>query len=209
MPIQPAPSITIGLTTGAASQVLGQPELLWAASWWGDVPPTTDRTAFPDQSDRPPRKNMAYNVTSVSFRAAVRKSTRLWILDGNFDVPFGFVPLYETLRGSNVRELKINTGMASHVMAIEAKKQEIIELLSKSGGATSVPVVEVRYTATTGSQNRGEIEPHDRFAIVDYELWHFGHTVGGSQRSVNAFSRGWPANDTGAITYFEELWGYR
>lgn len=47
---------------------------------------------------------------------------------------------------------------------------------------------------------------HDRFAIVDDELWHFGATVGGFHADVSAASRGWRASDHGAIDFFEEIW---
>lgn len=47
---------------------------------------------------------------------------------------------------------------------------------------------------------------HDRFAIIDDELWHFGGTAGGFQASVSAASRGWRAADHGAISFFEEIW---
>lgn len=47
---------------------------------------------------------------------------------------------------------------------------------------------------------------HDRFAIVDDELWHFGGTIGGLHSSVSAASRGWRAVDHGAISFFEEIW---
>ena len=47
---------------------------------------------------------------------------------------------------------------------------------------------------------------HDRFAIIDDELWHFGATVGGFHSSVNAVSRGWRASEHGAIDFFELLW---
>ncbi|MDX7952433.1 hypothetical protein P7D22_14780 [Lichenihabitans sp. Uapishka_5] len=47
---------------------------------------------------------------------------------------------------------------------------------------------------------------HDRFAIVDEELWHFGATVGGAHPGLNAASRGWNAHDTRAIAFFDELW---
>jgi hypothetical protein len=47
---------------------------------------------------------------------------------------------------------------------------------------------------------------HDRFAIVDDELWHFGGTAGGFQATVSAASRGWRASDHGAIDFFEEIW---
>lgn len=47
---------------------------------------------------------------------------------------------------------------------------------------------------------------HDRFAIVDDELWHFGATVGGFHSSVNAATRGWSAADAGAIEFFDLAW---
>jgi len=50
------------------------------------------------------------------------------------------------------------------------------------------------------------IEVHDRFAIVDNELWHFGATVGGFHASVNAASRGWSAEKSGAVRFFELVW---
>ncbi|MDR2265432.1 MAG: hypothetical protein LBE93_18575 [Enterobacter asburiae] len=47
---------------------------------------------------------------------------------------------------------------------------------------------------------------HDRFAIVDNELWHFGGTVGGYMTKVSAVSRGWCAKETGAIDFFDLIW---
>jgi len=47
---------------------------------------------------------------------------------------------------------------------------------------------------------------HDRFSIIDDELWHFGGTVGGFHSRVSAASRGWRAADHGAISFFEEIW---
>ena len=47
---------------------------------------------------------------------------------------------------------------------------------------------------------------HDRFAIVDDELWHFGGTAGGFHAAVSAASRGWRAADHGAFDFFEAIW---
>jgi hypothetical protein len=51
------------------------------------------------------------------------------------------------------------------------------------------------------------LEVHDRFAIVDSELWHFGATVGGAHRSINAYSRGWDATEARALDFFKEAYG--
>lgn len=47
---------------------------------------------------------------------------------------------------------------------------------------------------------------HDRFAIVDDELWHFGATVGGFHSQVSAATRGWRASEHGAEDFFNLAW---
>jgi hypothetical protein len=47
---------------------------------------------------------------------------------------------------------------------------------------------------------------HDRFAIIDSELWHFGATVGGLHSLVNAATRGWDAEAHDAVRFFDEAW---
>ena len=43
---------------------------------------------------------------------------------------------------------------------------------------------------------------HDRFAVVDEQLWHFGSTVGGLHLSVNAASHGWDAARSGFEDFY-------
>lgn len=76
---------------------------------------------------------------------------------------------------------------------------EIINTLRSKGGGKCV--IEVRFTLT---QNFDYI--HDRFAIIDDELWHFGATVGGFHSQVSAATRGWRASDHGAVDFFELAW---
>lgn len=47
---------------------------------------------------------------------------------------------------------------------------------------------------------------HDRFAIVDNELWHFGATVGGLHSLVSAATRGWDAEALDAERFFNDAW---
>lgn len=47
---------------------------------------------------------------------------------------------------------------------------------------------------------------HDRYAIIDDELWHFGATVGGFHHQVNAATRGWSAREHDAYTFFDLAW---
>lgn len=47
---------------------------------------------------------------------------------------------------------------------------------------------------------------HDRYAIIDNELWHFGATVGGLHSLVNAVTRGWDAEAHEAVRFFNDAW---
>ena len=47
---------------------------------------------------------------------------------------------------------------------------------------------------------------HDRFAVVDDALWHFGATVGGGHEGLNAASGPWSAVDARAVEFFNECW---
>ena len=47
---------------------------------------------------------------------------------------------------------------------------------------------------------------HDRFVIIDDELWHFGASVGGLHNKLNAASRGWCAKKTKANEIFKQIW---
>lgn len=48
--------------------------------------------------------------------------------------------------------------------------------------------------------------PHDRFAILDVELWHFGYAACGSAKCLSAASGPWCARKTGAIDFYERIW---
>lgn len=44
---------------------------------------------------------------------------------------------------------------------------------------------------------------HDRFAIMDQEIWHFGAAVGGMHGSLSALSRGWKDEGNALRDYFD------
>lgn len=61
--------------------------------------------------------------------------------------------------------------------------------------------IDIKFNLTTNFDHI-----HDRFAIIDGELWHFGATVGGFHSQVSAASRGWDAIEHGAIDFFDLVW---
>lgn len=49
---------------------------------------------------------------------------------------------------------------------------------------------------------------HDRFALLDSEVWHFGATVGGIHEHLNAFSYGWHNRDVKFSDFFKAAWDH-
>lgn len=50
-------------------------------------------------------------------------------------------------------------------------------------------------------------EIHDRFAVLDDEIWHFGGTVGGINAQLTAYSRGWMDSDGSFRKYIKSMIG--
>jgi hypothetical protein len=107
-------------------------------------------------------------------------------------LPFG-------LEASDVRLLT----RAPNTKSLEAQIME--QLKQRAGAINARPgraiVIQVKFTLA-----RDFPYMHDRFAIVDDELWHFGATVGGLHTLVNAATRGWRADDHKAVEFFETAW---
>jgi hypothetical protein len=57
----------------------------------------------------------------------------------------------------------------------------------------------------TGMKSTTPPFPHDRFAVTNGELWHFGGTIAG-QEGLSAVSRGWKAVDIGVQKFVEDTW---
>lgn len=51
----------------------------------------------------------------------------------------------------------------------------------------------------------GDDRVHDRFALVDGDIWHFGAKVGAMHRSVNAFSGPWDDNGCAMRFFFRDM----
>jgi hypothetical protein len=104
------------------------------------------------------------------------------------------------------------TTNASRIRLITSSKVgygEQVKALRKIQDARNGPprredfLIEVRLLGSTRSAS---LLPHDRFAVIDDELWHWGANVGGTHCEVHAYSRGWSATQTRAAAYFDRLW---
>jgi hypothetical protein len=79
--------------------------------------------------------------------------------------------------------------------------KRIAEINQRTSRGAGLAKIEIRFSL-------GSRFPyvHDRFAIVDNELWHFGATVGGLHNLVNAATRGWDAKAHDAERFFNNAW---
>ncbi len=147
-----------------------------------------------------------------AFRDAVMRAVeRVWVVDEYFLVSVNGARADARIR--RILEWLHDGLVASDIRILTKKNQEVTEDMLR--------LFEDREAQVNASQARRSKQcciqvctrlterfnfMHDRFAIVDDELWHFGATVGGFHTSVNAASRGWDAVDSGAITFFELAW---
>ena len=69
---------------------------------------------------------------------------------------------------------------------------------------SSSSAVEVRWMNSLDKHRYPHL--HDRFAVVDGALWHFGSTVGGGHPGLTAATGPWPADQTCAKQFFEQCW---
>jgi hypothetical protein len=205
-------SLQLAIVDLPSTMVPGRPKLMWPAGWWNDAEPApgTDHARFLAAGECAQRADVRRRRASVEFIQALRYAERLWILDPQFDEDDGAKPLADALVDSSISQLRLQTGSNTAAVADEwcnvfrfVLAQQPSVPVPFRRGSPRVPEVEWR----TSIKLAGGLPCHDRFAIVDHELWHFGATVGGSHRSLNAFSRGWDAAAHGAVEFFGEIWG--
>lgn len=167
---------------------------------------------FPNSSEAWGRKKSTNPVPLHAFCKAVSEAQdRVWIVDDYlFQLDSGslaerieqileWLPL--GLAASNIRFLTRRTQEVDESV-LKKFQQRVKEINNHPARREKLCNIEIKLHLS----DRNCRFIHDRFAIIDDELWHFGATVGGLHASVSAASRGWRAADHGAIEFFEEIW---
>ena len=198
---------------------LPEKALLWATAHGYGNCANGDATRFPEAlAAIKARQNAFKNDRGAAFRSlatftdAARNSLdRIWVLDPyllkpeaggdwrqNIEAIMKWIPKETATRC--VRLLTSSQGgVVERDMASQFSEQK---KKINNHRRYQVPItIEVKYTL-----NRSFPYVHDRFAIVDDELWHFGATVGGLHPDVSAASRGWSAREHRAVEFFEMAW---
>ena len=182
-----------------------KPQLLWPSIKYGKRIENQDTNFFPIQQNVRERHKAPENGTIlqlVEFKEAVMKAeVCILVLDPHFDI-VGFHALEDAISNSQASDVRLLTGRGD----IEGKERERKrkELTQYCNLYRNSPHMEVLWKATLDKH----IFPflHDRFAIVDGGLWHFGSNVGGGHPGLTAASGPWSATRTKAMKFFDEWW---
>ena len=192
------------------------PRLLWASIKYTNAGvASSDATRFPTIDDVNARHGECSRVrgrlesgerfpdnpmTLVAFEEAVMEAqSRLLVLDPHFDA-VGVHALRDALDyNSAAKEIRLLTGQSEDDTA--PWRQDLEQRINMD--RTDRRDVDVEWRKL---RRRSFPFLHDRFAIVDDALWHFGATVGGGHEGVNAASGPWSAVDARAVEFFDECW---
>ncbi|CAM4116163.1 hypothetical protein CR156_08750 [Stenotrophomonas lactitubi] len=143
------------------------------------------------------------------FEKAISTAQNVWIIDKHLFSADGPKPdhrrrikkVVDWFYTDNIQNVKILTGYHDSRKEIEKDFEDLRQLVTEDRAKLAPPI-----TIALSFALRDADCIHDRFAIVDDELWHFGATVGGFHRDVNAVSRGWNAQTHGAVQFFDTAW---
>jgi phosphatidylserine/phosphatidylglycerophosphate/cardiolipin synthase-like enzyme len=195
--------------------------IFWAAEkGYGNLN-NGDSNRFPGMAAIVARKSADQPNPLATFGAAVSQAQeRVWVIDLYFLEPekgegsrqnrisqiLNWMP--DTMSANDIRILtkSHNIGTNKKVdsdLTLQFQEHANIINSCRSKGAGQC-VIELRFTL---KENFDYV--HDRFAIIDDELWHFGATVGGFHSQVSAATRGWRASEHGAEEFFNLAWNTR
>lgn len=113
---------------------------------------------------------------------------RVWILDPHFDGEGGYAVVRPALD-----------------LAYETRKQLDVRILTRRLGELEAWMKKNRLHHAHVQRRQWWAGLHDRYALIDYELWHFGSTVGGGYPHLSSASRGW-FNHAEAFSWLFENW---
>ena len=195
------------ITDGRDSRSSIGSRLVWPSMEYGAQIEMCDVNMFPDQNKIYDRRNaVIYGKTMglQAFESAVIGAVnRILILDPHFD-EVGVDVLEPALSLTQARDVRLLT--SSGDLARE-RRDELRVMLTDSCNSDRVDGSQVEVLWSTALQRDRFPFLHDRFAIVDGDLWHFGSTVGGGYGGLTAASGPWSAVDTRAVEFFEMCWG--
>lgn len=184
------------------------PQLLWPSiKYTSRGIAIEDRTSFPatwEIADRRKHKREVVLALHAFQTAVLLAEVRVLVLDPHFDEA-GVAALEPALDANgSVQDVRLLTGTGKIAEDSREVARRNLTQAVNTDRTLSTDLVDVVWRAALNKREFPFL--HDRFAIVDAGLWHFGSTVGGGFCGLTAASGPWPATDTRAIDFFDECW---
>ena len=182
------------------------PALLWPSISHSTTMQNCDLPHFPDRNLVTQRYGSDKDVLTLglqSFQSAVKQAeVCVLVLDLHFD-EVGTRVLGPALEYTKAKDIRLLTGNGK---IDEERRMQLFRTLRKlrNMNPANSSATEIYWTARLSKRRFPYL--HDRFAIVDGGLWHFGSTVGGGSRELTAASGPWPASERRAKKFFDECW---
>ena len=182
------------------------PQLLWPSIEYRTRVENCDASRFPTVEEIRGRRDTHRRgivLKLAAFEVAVESAqARVLVLDPHFD-DVGVNVLGPALSRSQALDVRLLTSRSDiDNQDRERRRRTLVRHLNSSRSEPGG--VDVRWSTTLDKHSFPFL--HDRFAIVDGALWHFGSTVGGGHPGLTAASGPWSASDTRAVEFFEECW---
>ena len=208
--LRPAASETVGtLSPQGRLTPPGVARLRWPSIEYGHPERCHDLFHFPDMDRVECRHKLGASHDDdksglyfplVAFTSAVEQSLScILVLDPHFD-DVGVDALAPALASSLAKDIRLLT------RGRKGEREELRQTLEdfRNLDRTGPDRTQVRWSTLLDSDSFPFL--HDRFAVVDGALWHFGSTVGGGHRGLTAASGPWPEDDTWGKRFFDECW---
>ena len=194
-----------------------EPRLLWPSIRYREGIESHDSSSFPAKEvvyerrrvhvehvhDRGKVHQEGIVLKLVAFQVAIENAVaRILVLDRHFDHT-GVKVLGPALQYSQAWDVRLLTSRSG--IDDQDRERWRRTLAQHRNSTRSEPGgVDIQWRASLDKHRFPFL--HDRFAIVDGALWHFGSTVGGGHPGLTAASGPWCASDTRAEEFFEECW---
>lgn len=173
-----------------------------------------DNNCFPTLPAIKARNSNEKTNPLATFGEAISQAqSRVWIIDAHFLEPDkGNVQqrvdqitswlLHDSFSAIDIRFLIASHHSKEHDEDLQSQFNELSKIINESKDSRDQRCnIEIKFHLRSGFPY-----VHDRFAIIDDELWHFGATVGGFHSQVSAATRGWSASEHKAEEFFNLAW---
>lgn len=133
---------------------------------------------------------------------------RLWILDPHF-LDYGLEGAKLILERSKISDVRfITEPMRKDFNKHKSEMDSTIRKAWRIGYPDGAQVHIGTMFVWRDRLQRAGVYPfaHDRFVILDDQLWHFGFAACGSSNHLSAATGPWDAETTGAANFYSRLW---